>query len=217
VLVAVAAAALLAGCGGSGGGKATLWVTRDEGRTLLVDRTVPAGETALQALDRATDVTTRYGGRFVQSVNGVAGSIATRHDWFYFVNGIEASRGAQEYTLHPGDVLWWDYRDWGRFGESVSAVVGAFPEPFVHGFGGKVPPADVVVAAPSPAAERVARLLHAHVVRQAPPHANVLVLAGGTSDRFTATAHDGYVRFTFAGDPARLLDRSFYLRRYRVR
>ena len=104
-LAAVAAAALLAGCGGGTHGSATLWVTRDEGRTMLVDTTVPAGETALQALDRKTDIATRYGGKFVQSVNGVAGSIARRSDWFYFVNGIEASVGAADHTLSPGDVV----------------------------------------------------------------------------------------------------------------
>ena len=214
-LAAVAAAALLAGCGGSGGGHATLWVTRDEGGTVLVDRQVPAGETALQALDRAANVSTRYGGKFVQAVNGVAGSISSRHDWFYFVNGIEAPRGAQEYTLHDGDVLWWDYRNWGRVGESVSAVVGAFPEPFLHGYGGKVPPA-YVVAARSSTAARIARLLHAKLAAHAPGGANVLTIAPGASTEFSARASGGRVRFTFVGDPAKLLDRSFYLRRYRV-
>ena len=139
-LTAVAAAALLAGCGGAAGGQATLWVTRDEGSTVLVDTTVPAGETALQALDRKTDIETRYGGKFVQAVNGLSGSITKHRDWFYFVNGIEGPRGAQEYRLHDGDVLWWDYRDWGRTGENVPVVVGAFPEPFVHGYDGTVRP-----------------------------------------------------------------------------
>ena len=212
-IVAVVAAALLAACGGGGaGGRATLWVTRDEGRTVLVDRQVPAGETALQALDRSAAVTTRYGGKFVQSVNGLAGSIATRHDWFYFVNGIEASRGAQEYTLHDGDVLWWDYRDWGREGESVSAVVGAFPEPFVHGYGGTVPPAYVVGAADP----KLLRLLHAKRASAPPSGANVLVLRAGSSSTFTASAHAGTVRMVFVGDPSKLLQRSFYLRKYRV-
>ena len=33
-------------------------------------------------------------------------------DWFYFVNGFEASAGAAEYELSPGDVVHWDYRSW---------------------------------------------------------------------------------------------------------
>ena len=110
--VLAAAVALLSGCGGAAGsGKATLWVTRDEGRQVLLVRTVPAGETAMQALDRSAKLSTRYGGRFVESIDGVSGSIGSRHDWFYFVNGIEADRGAAEYRLHPGDVEWWDYRN----------------------------------------------------------------------------------------------------------
>jgi len=73
-LVVAAAAALLAGCGGgTGGGRATLWVTRDEGRHVLLVRTVPAGETAMQALARSTKLSTRYGGRFVEAIDGLAG------------------------------------------------------------------------------------------------------------------------------------------------
>jgi uncharacterized protein DUF4430 len=217
-LAAVAGAvALLAGCGGAGTGtgSATLWVTRDEGRTVLVDETVPAGETALQALDREADVSTRYGGRFVQSVNGLAGSIAGRHDWFYFVNGIEAPRGAQEYRLHAGDVLWWDYRDWGRYGQSVSAVVGAFPEPFLHGYSGRVPPA-VVVGPRTEAVAKVARLLRATRAAHAPAGANVLTITPGSPTRFTGRASGSHVRFAFVGDPADLLRPAFYRRRYSV-
>jgi hypothetical protein len=213
-LAAVAAAARLGGCGGGDRGKATLWVTRDEGKTVLLDTTVPAGETALQALDRTTDITTRYGGRLVQSVNGIDGSVRWRHDWFFFVNGIESQRGAQEYRLRDGDVLWWDYRDWGRYGEYVSAVVGAFPEPFVHGFGGDVPPA-YVVGPRTETVERVAKLLHARRVAEAPSGGNVLVLEPGAT-RFSARADGNRVRMTFRGDPALLLDRSFSLRRYRI-
>ena len=39
--------------------------------------------------------------------------------------------------MHPGDVLWWDYRHWSGGGMSVPVVVGAYPEPFLHGFAGK--------------------------------------------------------------------------------
>ena len=61
VACAVAVAALTA-CGGSGGthGRATLWITRDEGAKVLLVRSVPAGETALQALERSAKVSTRW-------------------------------------------------------------------------------------------------------------------------------------------------------------
>jgi hypothetical protein len=215
-LVAVAAAALVAGCGGGGHGQATVWITRDEGKTVLLVRHVPAGETAMQALDRAAKIDTRYGGRFVEAINGLSGSVSSRHDWFYFVNGIEATRGAVDYRLRKGDIEWWDYRDWGRVGQSVSVVVGAFPEPFLHGYGGKVRPA--VVVGSGGGAQSLATLVHGRVAAQAPSGANVLRLVSGPA-RFTARMlPSGAVEFTFAGDAARLArDPALYRYRYSVR
>ena len=37
---------------------------------------------------------------------------AGERDWFYFINGKLADRGATEVRLHKGDVEWWDYRQW---------------------------------------------------------------------------------------------------------
>ena len=66
------------GCGGGREhGTATLWVTKDRGAHLVYSGTVPAGLTAMQALDRKLDITTRYGGRFVQSIGGVQGSVTS--------------------------------------------------------------------------------------------------------------------------------------------
>lgn len=213
--LAAVAAALVAGCGGGGGGSATLWVTRDEGRTVLLVREVPAGETAIQALARSAKITTRYGGRFVQSIDGLEGSIARRSDWLYFVNGIEATRGAAEYRLRDGDVEWWDYRNWGRAGQNVGVVVGAFPEPFLHGYGGKVRPA--VVVGDRPGARALAKLLRGRVAKRAPKGANVLRLVEG-APRFTARLlPDGAVEFTYAGDAARLArEPGMYRYRYSV-
>ena len=104
---------------------------------------VPAGVTAMQALRSEADVDTSFGGRFVQSIEGVSGDAGAKRDWFYFVNGIEADRGAAEYRLRPGDVLWWDYRSWAGDEMREPVVVGAFPEPFLHGYDGRVRPAAV--------------------------------------------------------------------------
>ena len=134
---------VLAGCGGSpdvnGAGEegtATLWVTRDRGDEVLLDAEVEAGQTLMRALAGAADVDTRYGGRYIQSVNGVEGDLAARRDWFWFVNGYEGDRSAASYRLHDGDVAWVDFRAWQREGEA-RVVVGAFPEPFLHGYAGK--------------------------------------------------------------------------------
>ena len=126
---------LLPGCGHerTGSGTAALWVTRDRGATVLAVETVPAGLTAMQALDRELDLKTTYGGRFVQSIEGIEGDASKQRDWFWFLNGIEADRSAADYRLHAGDVEWWDFRSWnGEMREPV--VVGAFPEPFLHGY-----------------------------------------------------------------------------------
>jgi len=137
--------------------KATIWVTRDEGRTVLLVKHVPAGETAMQALDRSAKIDTRYGGRFVEAINGLSGSVSSRHDWFYFVNGIEADRSAAEVRLRAGDVEWWDLRSWANGQMSVPVVVGAWPKP-VEG--------NVLVVAGDlgarKAARALARSLHAH-------------------------------------------------------
>jgi hypothetical protein len=127
-------ALVLVGCGGvREHGTATLWVTRDRGAHVLYTGTVPAGLTAMQALDRKRKLTTRYGGRFVQSIDGLEGSLTRRHDWFYFMNGIEGDRSAAEVKLHDGDVEWWDFRGWSGSSMSVPVVVGAYPEPFRRG------------------------------------------------------------------------------------
>jgi hypothetical protein len=109
-------------------------VTSDRGAHVLYAGKVPAGLTAMQALVRVQKVSTRYGGRYVQSIGGVSGSLSAEKDWFFFVNGVESDTGAAEVHLHPGDVEWWDYRSWRGGGMSVPVVVGAFPEPFLHGF-----------------------------------------------------------------------------------
>ena len=69
---------------------------------MLARQTVPAGLTAMQALDRELDVETRYGGRFVQSIEGVEGDVSKQRDWFWFLNGIEADRSAADYRLRAG-------------------------------------------------------------------------------------------------------------------
>jgi Domain of unknown function (DUF4430) len=206
----LAVAASLAGCGGEAAegdqGSASLWVTRDRGSRVLATSRVPAGVSALEALRRETDVETRYGGRFVQSIDGLAGSASSQRDWFFFVNGLEADRGAAEVRLHRGDVLWWDYRSWrGRLRDPV--VVGAFPEPFLHGWAGRRRPAAVrhEGAALARVGHALGRVVHARSVaplRTPVPEAwNVLVVRVGASRRFTATfrtpgaSPDGAVRF----------------------
>src|SRR5919201_186695 len=87
-MVAVAGCGL--GPGASSAGNARLTVTRDYGSATLLeasDRDPPASETVIRILDDEADIATRYGGGFVQSINGLAGTGSS--DWFFYVNGVE--------------------------------------------------------------------------------------------------------------------------------
>jgi hypothetical protein len=218
------AAASLAGCGGESSGQATVWITRDKGAHVLLVRKVPAGLTAMQALDRVADIETRYAGRFVQAINGVEGSLAARRDWFYFVNGIQADRSAAEYGLRAGDIEWWDYRSW-RGTPEYPIVVGAFPEPLLHGYDGRTRSTAVRFRFPEHAdlARGLAKLVHAKSVARfgvpVPRGFNVIDL--GRGERLYAANHDdpyGPVSFEIGAVTARrqLADPAAYRYRFSV-
>ena len=217
-LAALVALVLLAGCGGAGEeeGTATLWVTRDRGAEVLLDAKVDAGQTLMRALNSKVELETRYGGRFVQAIDGLSGSLEDQRDWFWFVNGYEGDRSASSYRLRDGDVAWLDYRGWQREGEA-RVVVGAFPEPFLHGYDGKTRPAAVRFEGSRTRADELARTIGAASVEPlgtpAPDGANVLELRAGP-DRAAAellgqSAGDPF-RLVLSGDPE-------LTRRYEVR
>jgi len=198
-------AALAAGCGSAAGagGQATLWITRDRGAVVVEAAHVPAGESAAQALERVAKAQTRYGGRYVHAVDGVAEH--GQRSWFYYVNGYLADRSAADYRLRPGDVEWWDYRSWHDPAQDP-VVVGAFPEPFLHGYDGKRRPA-VVVSSDRVAGRRLAGLVRGRWARPGaalPSNANVLVLRSGPTG-FSARPAGQAVHMTFSGDWRRLL------------
>jgi hypothetical protein len=150
VLAALAAAA--SGCGLGPGeetaGDGSLTVTRDFGAEPIGRHTVAGvseSDTVMRLLQRDFEVETRYGGNFVQEIDGVAGGRegGRRADWFYYVNGIESGVGAGERRVEPGDRIWWDHHDWGG-AMRVPAVVGSFPEPFVSGIEGRKLPVRLV-------------------------------------------------------------------------
>jgi uncharacterized protein DUF4430 len=140
LLVALA----LGGCGFGPGevkqGPVELRVTRDFGQKELSpparrDR-VRASDTVMRLLQSSHQVATRYGGAFVQSIDGLAGNKSAEHDWFFYVNGTESSKGAADAKLSLSDVVQWDYHRWSAT-MHIPAIVGAFPQPFVQGQGGR--------------------------------------------------------------------------------
>jgi hypothetical protein len=142
--LALAAALVAAGCGlgaGEGASDVRLTVTNQFGAQTLGEKQfadVAGSETVMRLLQRNFKVRTRYGGGFVQSVDGRSGGeVGDRpFDWFFYVNGIEAGRGSAAVRVRPGDRIWWDRHDWGG-AMRAPAVVGSFPEPFQHGIDGK--------------------------------------------------------------------------------
>jgi hypothetical protein len=143
LLCAIAVA--LGGCGLGAGSTPdapiSLTVTRDFGATSLVElpvAKVAGADTVMRVLQRNAKVSTRYGGQFVQAIDGVAGGRRDGRpvDWFVYVNGILTDQGAGAVDVHGGDRIWWDHHDWSATPDA-RAVVGSYPEPFVHGTGGK--------------------------------------------------------------------------------
>jgi hypothetical protein len=144
------AALAAAGCGlgpGKGLGNVALTVTRDYGAVPMVQRRlgdVNESDTVMRALEGSADISTRYGGGFVQSIEGLEAeeSVDRSLDWFFYVNGVESTVGAADYQLHGGESVWWDYRDWSA-AQRVPAVVGSWPQPFLGGYDGERRPVAV--------------------------------------------------------------------------
>ena len=145
---------LVAGCGfgeGATRGDVSLTVTRDFGAERLHEgideETAEEGDTAMRLLQENYEVETRYGGGFVQEVDGIAGGRdrGRRADWFYYVNGVEAPVGAAERRVTAGERVWWDHHRW-QAAQRIPAVVGSFPEPFLTGLEGKRFPVKLVCA-----------------------------------------------------------------------
>ncbi len=182
-LAAVLTVAGVAGCSlgpGPGTGNVTVTVTRGFGHRVLrqiSEGSVPGSETVMGMLQRRFRVSTRYGGGFVQSIDGAAGD-SSGHDWFYYVNGVEAPQGAATTAVHRGDRIWWDLHDWYQT-DSVPAVVGSFPEPFVHGVGGKRLPTVIECA---PGNERACTEVSAEMRATGVPVASQLLGTGSGTE-----------------------------------
>lgn len=129
----------------SSGSSVRIIVTRGFSEPAILEKSVAIGEdtTALDGLQMVASVETKYGGGFVSSIEGISskyeGSNKTKEDWLFYINGISLSTGAGGYILRDGDSEHWDYHDW-SFRQFMPAIIGDFPEPFVHGTRGVVYP-----------------------------------------------------------------------------
>jgi hypothetical protein len=231
--VGVLGAVALAGCGLGAGptpNAVTLVVTSGFGARVLHAADplkVHGQETAMSLLQRNYPVATSDGGGFVESVGGLStGQEAGQPvDWFYYVNGVEATKGADATNVHSGDRIWWDRHDWSQT-ETVPAVVGSFPEPFLNGIEGKRLPVRVECASVSGYACRTvaARLRALDIAAStapiaragAPQSLRVLVAPwtaiagdlGAQSLEHGPRASGVYARFSSGGGELTLLDQA---------
>jgi hypothetical protein len=127
----------------------TLVITRDFGKELIFEDqvVVTSGSNAMTALQDAVEVETKYGGGFVNAINGLSsefeGSNGQKNDWFYYMNSLSCNMGAADYNVNPGDIEHWDFRDWGYY-QMTPAIIGDFPQPFLDGYRGTVYPTTIV-------------------------------------------------------------------------
>jgi hypothetical protein len=224
VAVALLFAALAAaGCGlgpGEGLSGAELTVTRDYGIVPVLHRQLGKlneADTVMRALEDSAEISTRYGGGFVQSIEGLEAEESGERslDWFFFVNGVESTVGAADYPLHGGESIWWDYRDWSA-AMRVPAVVGSWPQPFLDGYEGRAWPVGVECLGGGTACVEVdERLEDAGVsVPSRPPSGAIRLLVGPWSrvrqDPAAAQIEDGpqrsgvFAEFHREGDGYRL-------------
>jgi hypothetical protein len=146
--------AILAGCptqppaSGSQPAIVTVVVTKDFGQELILAQEIELeeGTDAMTALMAVAEVETKYGGGFVEAINGLSSEYEggnKKRDWLYYINGMSLNVGARDYILQDGDMEHWDFRDW-SYRPMIPAIIGAFPQPFLSGIKGEVKPTAVV-------------------------------------------------------------------------
>ncbi|MBI4431197.1 MAG: DUF4430 domain-containing protein [Candidatus Omnitrophica bacterium] len=118
---------------------AKLVVSEQFGNALFESSQIePQKQSVMDLLDAQLEIQTKFGGGYVSAIQAGHRTLEEgdgRH-WFYYVNGILSSVGSQQYEVQPGDHIWWDFHGW-QGERMVGAVIGAWPEPFVNGYGGE--------------------------------------------------------------------------------
>jgi hypothetical protein len=180
------AALAIAGCGFGAGadvGKVKLTVTREFGAVPMLQRSLEVNEsdTVMRLLEGSAEISTRYGGGYVGSIDGVEERERDGHPsaWFFFVDGIESPIGAADYVVNGRERIWWDYRDWSATNH-VPAVVGSWPAPFIAGYEGSRRPVAVECMGGGESCERVREALRGvgTLITADPPDGAIRVLVG---------------------------------------
>jgi hypothetical protein len=153
------------GCGlvsDRGSRAVSVTITRDFGahRLGMVKQAHVTGSEPLLHL-LADNFPVQLAGNTVTAINGARATPGS--SWSLFINGSATGIGSpkRRTVVHAGDKIWWDLHD-DAATRSVPTVVGSFPEPFVHGVGGKRLPVTLECAPDvTTACDRVAAALGA--------------------------------------------------------
>lgn len=140
-------------------------VTRDFGSIILKDERVrlEEGGSAMEALRKAAEVETAYGGGFIKGIDGLRSLYdaglgrGEKVDWFFYVNGNLADVGADSYQARGGDWLIFDYHSW-EYSMFTPFLAGCLFQALRNGYGGAVPES-VVVLHPSGAREEAGKVM----------------------------------------------------------
>jgi hypothetical protein len=117
---------------------------------------VSESDTVMRLLESNAEISTRYGGGFVEAIDGVEEEERQGHpyDWFFYLDGVESPIGAADASVRGGARIWWDFRDWLATAH-VPAVVGSWPAPFTTGYEGDSHPVVLECEGGGAACERV--------------------------------------------------------------
>ncbi|MBF8982536.1 DUF4430 domain-containing protein [Lutibacter sp. B2] len=120
-------------------GKVNVIISKDFGNKELSKKNVDFSKdlSVMEVMEENFKVETAYGGGFINAIDGLKSGFTgvkdkKKKDWFYYVNGILAQVGAEDYYLTPNDFIIWDYHDWDNniYG---SSIIGAYPMNFTNG------------------------------------------------------------------------------------
>jgi len=155
LVACLAAVTLLSGCDfgtaphGSG---VSLLVTTSFGTSVIAsvhEDTVGSDETALSQLDAHFHVITGPKGNRVISIDGHRARKG--FTWSVFIDGVAPTGLPGKSGLSAGEKVWWDLRPTAG-AETVPAVVGSWPQPFITGSSGQEFPTLINCASQSTAA-----------------------------------------------------------------
>lgn len=116
------------------------WVTKNFSQeTLFRQEILLEHESVMELLKGQCMTQTSYAGAFVNQINGIPQDLKLEKNksWFYYVNGLLADVGALGYFPEAGDHIWWDFHRWDD-AVYISSVIGAYPQPFLSGYGKKI-------------------------------------------------------------------------------